>query len=98
MCAWRARRRAWRRHEWRQEAKGAAERKAATKALQAARAAAEQVRPSVGAEATGAVQVRRAEERCKEAERVIQLGDADWPLSIILLIWPFILIGIFLQG
>ena len=59
------------------EAKGAAERKAATEALQAAWAAAEQVRPGVGAETTGAVQVRRAEERCKEAERATKLGDAE---------------------
>ena len=57
------------------EAKGAAERKAATEALQAARAAAEQVRPGVGAETTGTVQVRRAEERCKEAERATKLWE-----------------------
>ena len=68
---------AQRRVEARMEAKGAAERKAATEALQAAWAAAEQVRPGVGAETTGAVQVRRAEERCKEAERATKLGDAE---------------------
>ena len=28
-------------------------------------------------ETTGAVQVRRAEERCKEAERATKLGDAE---------------------
>ena len=65
--------------EAREEAKGAAEREAAAEALEEARAAARQVKPGVGAEATGALaaQERRAEERCKKAAQVTKLGDVE---------------------